>query len=325
MAKEWLEFKVGKVSTQTNWTNKDCQPFSTITHTTHIEMFFNMLDDGAILPRLVYDESKLNTKRILVVWLSPNTWGVGYRYGTIQLELDWTLLIKDMRIYWVERITKYKINALRILLTDQNRDTEFEEYNPEDRTGPWWYDKESDVHYFNGKYCLEIMVERSIPLKQIKGFQFVNHHRAWCSRYPKQPTKCSELGINSHKSSISVLAQILKRGIICNENYLLDTRVDLLQSGNPFKDAAEFLFYRLKDAEKGSGHLTKDDEAAFPVFQSIMDSISRGDKESYVPLIKLFKSFDEIKLVFKTQVQTCFSMSNEEINRLIKRLEQEYE
>ena len=47
-------------------------------------------------------ESRLNTERILVTWLSPNDWtnAGGFRYGNIAFELDWPDLVDGMRFYW---------------------------------------------------------------------------------------------------------------------------------------------------------------------------------------------------------------------------------
>jgi len=41
----------------------------------------------AVKPGLVYDESRLNTERISVAWVSANTWGVGSIYGLSNLSL----------------------------------------------------------------------------------------------------------------------------------------------------------------------------------------------------------------------------------------------
>jgi len=65
---EWEKFKVGKPSTQKNWTEPSCQPLDCIYHVTHIRTAARVLSDGLIKSGLVYDKSKLNKERIQVVW-----------------------------------------------------------------------------------------------------------------------------------------------------------------------------------------------------------------------------------------------------------------
>src|SRR3954447_6574835 len=100
---DWTPYSVGERSAKKNWVNPDCQGLSVVSHVTHVSTALEVLRAGCIRPQLIYDKSRLNTKRVLVIWLSPNDWsGAGrFRYGNIAFELDWKELIKGKRFYWI--------------------------------------------------------------------------------------------------------------------------------------------------------------------------------------------------------------------------------
>ena len=144
----WSKFKVGAPAIK--GFNQDCQKFETVSHTSHVASALSILDRGEIHPYLVFDESKLNDQRILVSWLSPNHWGVGFRYGNIRFDFDFKSLIDDKHFYWVELGRVQDSLLARILVTDKNHDGDLEEYDPTTKKGPWWHDTVSDQHYYNG-------------------------------------------------------------------------------------------------------------------------------------------------------------------------------
>jgi len=164
---EWIKFKVGELSTKEDWINPDCQIITKIAHVSHINSALNIVTDRKIRAGLISDKSKLNTERILVTWLSPNDWhgSGGFRYGHIRFTFDWISIIEDMQAYWVESIA-YGIPACRILLTTNDYSSLLQKYDPSIPCGPWWYDKDTDIHYWNGNYCLEIMLERDLNISE---------------------------------------------------------------------------------------------------------------------------------------------------------------
>ena len=183
---DWTRFTVGTRSTKRNWTEPSCQPLTSVSHVTHIRQAFDVLRDGRLLPQLIYDESRLNTERILVVWLSPNDWSNagGYRYGNIAFDFDWPRIIAGKRFYWIGAMS-YRPAACRILVTDQNRDKSLLTYDPTAGNGPWWHDVASNRHYWNGNYCLEFMLEAPMPLDSVHSLRFVTHHPNRCSIAPR--------------------------------------------------------------------------------------------------------------------------------------------
>src|SRR5438270_13746176 len=116
--KDWESCKVGEISHNPRWVNPDCQGFTTVSHTAHIAHALNIVSDMSIKSRLVYDESVLNTYRLPVVWLSPNSWAaVGSRYGSVEFWFVWYKILDKTKAYWGQLITAYNRPAPRILIT----------------------------------------------------------------------------------------------------------------------------------------------------------------------------------------------------------------
>ena len=129
---EWRKFKAGEPA-YTGF-RSDCKPFSWVGHASHAHTAVDILKAGEIKPSLVFDESKLNTERILVTWLSPNDWWHGYRYGTTKFSFDFQKLVEGKKYYWVEAIA-YNTAACRILITDKTRDGLWNPTTPKPATG----------------------------------------------------------------------------------------------------------------------------------------------------------------------------------------------
>jgi hypothetical protein len=180
--------------------------FDTVTHTTHVASAIDIIRRGHLSAGLVYDDSRLNTERIPVVWTSPNRWGPGYRYGTMQFAFSWRAIASTRRAYWVE-VAHYRIKAPRILLTDVDRDDHplLTPYDATAHRGPWHYDGTHD--YYNGDVCVEFMVEGNLDLQHHSHLTFVRHHPQYCCVYPNSQDKCRERGMYGTKAAARFLAR----------------------------------------------------------------------------------------------------------------------
>jgi len=112
----------------------DCTLLETVQHVTHSFRAAEILRSKVATGRLVYDQSTLNTSRTQVVWLSPNHWFDGFRYGTVALSFDWKMLVANRKAYWIE-VAEYSPHACRILLTDRPHPN-LQTYEPQKRNGP---------------------------------------------------------------------------------------------------------------------------------------------------------------------------------------------
>ena len=177
----WTRFSVGSPSIKNNWTEVDCQPLVTVSHVAHVPVAVRIAEDARLRADLVFDESKLNIERIRVVWLSPNDWkgAGGFRYGNVRFSFDWAALVAGKRAFWVESIA-YGVAACRILIAETDFSPKLEPYDPKGGDGPWWLDGNGQ-HHWNGKYCLEIMVEGDVLLSGARKVDFVDHHEKRCN------------------------------------------------------------------------------------------------------------------------------------------------
>ena len=134
-----------------------CTVLSTVHHVTHTGLALRILADGKITRGLIYDESILNDTRTTVVWLSPNSWYDGSRYGCVQFTFDFADIVARRKIYWVE-VRKYKRDAYRFILSDQDLSKlPVTPYDPTTEEGPLRH--VNGLWYWNSVHTAEFMLE----------------------------------------------------------------------------------------------------------------------------------------------------------------------
>lgn len=222
---EWNAYRIGDESKRENWTNNSCRPFDDVYHVAHRRAALHIIEDRRIRAGLVYDRGILKTKRIGVSWVSPNTWGLGSRYGNVEFRFPFAALLERKNAYWVEVITDYKIPALRFLITDQDRSAIATPYDPTARDGPWWYDESRKAHFFNGDDCVEFMIEGDVPLADCEGIDFVSHHANYCCENRMNPSSCPDLDLSKGRAGSLFLARLLGQNYPIEQLGLTSDRV----------------------------------------------------------------------------------------------------
>ena len=93
MPKEWVRFRfeIGSAASS---------ELVTVRHVVHVPFARRIIEDGRIKAGLVYDESRLNTSRTSVTWVSANTWGPGSIYGTVEFRFSWADIVAGQKLYW---------------------------------------------------------------------------------------------------------------------------------------------------------------------------------------------------------------------------------
>lgn len=195
-----------------------------------------------------------------------------------------------MNYFWVESIA-YGIVACRILVTKEDYRSDLHVYDPTLRNGPWWYDKGNDMHYWNGHYCLEIMIERDLDLSEIIKVDFVRHHPTYCCL----PYSCTEQKLRSGKAGSFFIAGIVGRNIDCDLPKFYKKEGDKLRLEWSFEDSVEFVWSYLKDLEDFSGNLQSTDDAALPLARAILSAYANSNHDELEQLATLFKSRKSIK------------------------------
>lgn len=302
---DWTRFTVGKPSTKKNWVEPACRPLQAVLHVTHIHVALDVLRDGQISPQLIYDKSRLNTDRILVIWLSPNDWGNagGFRYGNVAFELEWRELIQDKRFYWVG-IMDYKPPACRILVTDQNHDGTLKQYYPKGGDGPWWYDDASDEHFWNGNYCLEFMFEAPLPLDSVHSLRFVTHHPNRCSIAPHS---CPDRGHDSQRGGARLLAGACARRSLRPLLWLDDDDKPTRPLLSAWRELRHLLTPKITTVR---GAVGATHPAATALATSIMEAISEWRKDDRRELVALFQSENDAVESSAQLVETALDLSS---------------
>lgn len=257
-----------------------------IGHVAHIDGALQIIKDRKIKPGLIFHNSVLSDKRILVSWVSPNDWSrLGYRYGNIKFSFDFKKLIEGKRVYYVENIP-YSVVAHRILITDIDRGDILEIYNPTNKDGPWWFNIDEELHYFDENYCLEFMFEGDIYLNSLSSFSFEKHHDSYCSVHRKSPSLCEEMGMPKHKAGALFLERAIARNIdfrdisrfFFSENKLSD-RIDFF----------EYMFYKWFDDVEFNGDLDGACKISKAVARAVINAKSIGKIQEMNILASLFK------------------------------------
>lgn len=292
----WQAFRVGTPSTNEYWVNADCSKFTTVTHVTHIANALTIIPGKVINRQLITDESKLNDRRLLVNWVSPNHWATGFRYGNVAFSLDWQTLIEGKRFYWVE-VMPYSIKACRILITDKDYDNDPDmiPYHPKAGDGPWWWDEPNAKHWRNGNHCLEFMLEFEISIATCAEISFVTHHNDYCCI---DRNSCQDKGMSEQLAAYRFIAGSVGQDVNV-DNLPIDLNALrggwwLMQGGWP------------RDGYQGAFGVGENDAAAPALARSVMHAIWRRSTTEYSSLAKLFASKEALEANAKKLVAAKF-------------------
>ncbi|MCX6906686.1 MAG: hypothetical protein NTY01_01445 [Verrucomicrobia bacterium] len=309
---EWRKFRVGKVSKNPRWVNPDCQPLRSIYHVTHIPVALEILRSGYLMPRLVYDKSKLNKRRITVTWLSPNVWNDGSRYGNVEFCFDWKRLAEGVgkRFYWVESIP-YKVEACRILITkqDHSNDPDLVEFDPTVDDGPWWWDKATDTHWWNGNYCLEIMAEGRLAISKCERVEFVAHHPHGCCI---DHSTCLYKGFSKERGIALFLATTISQEIDLSPLKLVPAEKKALTRFDTAYQGWFAIWQGIKDL-KCTGEITSNMKSAIPLVRAVLGAYSRGNGHEIKSLASMFCSNTELRKSYEKLFETVFNIPSPDV------------
>jgi hypothetical protein len=182
-----------------------CSKLTEVRHVVHVRTARRILEDGRIRAGLVYDESRLNTSRLSVAWLSANTWAYGSIYGNVEFVFDWDDLIKGRRLYWVEAMPQYSPPAYRFLLSDRDNPSPLVgAYDPASASGPL---KVRDGEwYWNGNFTSEFMIESDVSLDDCRSVAFIEHNKILCRNLGAY---CTDRKVSRERTGAILMAFVL--------------------------------------------------------------------------------------------------------------------
>lgn len=304
---EWSRYTVGAPSTRTNWTERTCQPLRWVYHVAHLETARRIVSDGAIRAGLVFDQSRLNRERNRVVWLSPNTWYRGSRYGNVAFAYSWPRVLQDYRAYWVEVMTEYNPHAPRILLTRTDYSGKLEPYDPTGPSGrgPWWYDSDSGMHYWNGAYTLEFMLEDDLPLSSASKITFGDHHPTFCS---VDPTSCPELGLSEHDASARFIALLVAQNLVPPSGLLTQMEDGRAVATSDLRGAVQWLWPTLRDASAKHAAVPAPESARPALARALLQAVATENAAELGALAALFSSQEEMFISVEHLLRSFFAL-----------------
>jgi hypothetical protein len=209
----------------------------------------------------------------------------------------------NRRYYWVESIA-YRTKACRILITDENHDSDLQPYDPAEKSGPWWWDSDSDSHYFNSNYCLEFMIESPIGLENVESIDFVDHNSELCALYTPK-SNCPEIGIKRTAGGARFLTRAIVSGTKLDDPKGLFLRKDGSESEDLRLAYRSFCEEVFDDLEFG-GDLDDHSDRSLALMRGVMSAYTFGFTEEAKLLANEFdqkyQAINVAKKMFKEAV-----------------------
>jgi len=294
----WSNFAVGKPG---NNYSQTCKPLETIYHVSHIESALSIIKQGKLKAGLIYDDSYLNSRRILVTWFSPNDWYYGSIYGNIRFQFDWKKLIEDRHYYWIGTMEGYHPTAIRILLSKNDYKSKLKPYNPIRGDGPWWHNKANDKHFWNGNYTLEIMLEDDVSLRDALKVDFIDHHKDICTIKPNCP---------DHYPDRNDAAALFLAGSISQH----PPTIEIPQIEGISSAISNLCLSIIRKSP--SGRLLASSQESTAIIRAFMAASYFGRKEESKVFWNMFKSNNEFLNACKRLIETLPGLSPDELDGL---------
>jgi hypothetical protein len=303
---EWEQYCCKIPKPDAGFERKNCSHLHEVHHVAHISDACRIIEDGKLKAGLVYDESRLNTTRTSVTWLSPNTWAPGSIYGTVQFTFNWSDVLGDRSVYWVEAITRYRPSAYRFLLTDRQLTAadQIQAYDAKKEEGPLRY--RNGAWYWNESYSCEFMLDAQLSLKYCQRVEFVKHRPDICRLFQ---AKCPELQLLPQKVGARVLAHVLGRHLESVDHALLAS-TDSPRSGQLSMHANEVavggIWFELAQGNPFGGPASG--KQARPVLEGALVQLSAGNRSGARELVALLKSDNAFEKALEEIVSDHFDM-----------------
>jgi len=285
------------------------EEFTNVYHITHIPAAKHIFEADKISARLVYDSSKLNSERITVIWLSPNSWGQGSLYGNIRFTFDFNTLIANKHYYAVEVMGEYNPDACRILISDKEyEDSELlTSYEPRNKyDGPWHFDEETQKHYYLKGVTIEFMFEEGISISNSTKIDCVSHHNEYCNI--TRQGNCNYLGSTAELSEVKLTSHLIANDIVLpNLKWYIEAQLGgfgLLHTVNILNKTLSIFNGNVLF----NGPLLSTDTGSIELGKSILELIAKENIESAKTLSSIFVSYEALTSVLKSLYSSYFNV-----------------
>lgn len=300
----WDEFAVADLSSGGAYSRKE---LISVAHVTHVSHAMRIIEDGKFRANIVEDKGRMTSSRTKVVWLSPNDWTRkdGFRYGNIRCHIPLSRIIEGRKCYWVE-VIRYSTPACRILVTD-NEYPDLEPYDPKKDLGPWI--EVGGQHFWNGRICLEIMIDSDVPFEWVERVDFVEHSKAMCCL--RDVPDCGFRGVGDTDAGAFFLATLFERG-----RHL--TLPGFLQDRGGVHVPTWGVYQAIKRLEKGFqareisewGSVVSNHPSAGALVRAALSTSNENDCDR---LMAMFAGVDEFLTAFKKVFADALGLQDESL------------
>ncbi|WP_284273981.1 hypothetical protein [Bradyrhizobium iriomotense] len=276
-------------------------------HVTHTHSALRILEDGKINRRLIYDECSLNDSRTTVVWLSPNQWYWGSRYGSVEFTYDFKDLVKGRKIHWLEVQTGYRPHACRFLITDQDvKHLPVQLYDADREEGPLRH--VDGVWHWNDTHTGEFLLESNLWLGDCRKVDFIKHHAQLCAI-----GGCAEQGKDGDGAAGRVIAYILSRGSTAIDKPLIVTDPKKALSSGVERGLSHVRMALGAISKKLNGPL-KSAASVDPILHAALLQYALGERKAANQTTALIGSDELFRERLSTMVEAHFDLKSESLS-----------
>lgn len=239
------------------------------------------------------------------MWLSPNQWSEGSRYGNVAFAFDWVAITEGAQLYWVEAMTQYSPTACRLLVTQSDRGRHLQPYDPRSDRGPIRHD--DDGWWWNGNYCLEVMVERDVALSECVALTSVAHHDKLCCIDPRS---CEWRGTSAGVAGAHLLAEVVSQRL--DAGLIARALEDTTAEPPAFSWWRELRRTILNSWQPGGSARMADPSApsSIAIARAALHEFARRSDEGFAELLALFGSEEDAGAACKAAVADALELDD---------------
>lgn len=267
---------------------------STVSHVTHVDFALEIAKSGQLSPRLVSDESSLNTKRILVNWFSPNDWtpAGGFRYGNVRFTLGLDVINVYSQLYAIEAMSHTPV-AFRYLLTNS-----LYKFGRADLVmGPLLKSDSPSTYCWYNNICIELMIEEAIKTNDFDRIDFVDHHVHRCSIKDRV---CTDKGRRKNDGGALFIAGLVSNGI--RPSWKTSAVIDNNELNSSWKDAYNKLLVKPAGVDF-IGKIVSTNPTAGSLARAYCNAYYRGHDGDKFNLLKQFKSHEQFIYTMDSEIR----------------------
>ncbi len=301
--KPWSKFTISK---------ENRTELKYVHHATHIGSAIGILKDGIIKPSLITLSTALQNLGIHSLWLSPNHWSEGSRYGSILFHFEFRQLINIGTLYWVESMDDFKTPTVRFLISRKKSAKRYglRKYDAALESGP--IELVDGRYFWNSDLSLQIMIDESLDTNGAKKISTHKHHYDLCCI----SNDCQERNLQSYKIARVLVSKLLEK------TYSLPTHIfntKSTENGNEIKSGNHTLCEAVSSTlalayrstyKTDTKPVSKSRQRT--IFKNAIKHLSANDADLFKHTVSSLNSYDQFESLYLDMIKTRFDLTEVE-------------